>query len=137
MAGYATHASADNFRLARSRVIATPSDGTYDCILIPRYAFLRDVRVLVSTAGSSDDVTLGWIGNGASADADYFFNGDDLAVTTEGMKRAFLKNTAGDIFNTPFPGLWCQDAAGMIYITVGTTQSTGAFVVFAEYTVLH
>ena len=102
MADFVTHAAADNLRLSRSRVITEPEDGTYDCIQIPRFAFLRDIWVFVSVAGSSDTVQLGFVGNGASADADYFFSADDLAVTVAGMKKAHLRNTAGDIFNVPF-----------------------------------
>jgi hypothetical protein len=45
-----TNAFADNYRLAKSRIIVSPSTATYNVIRIPKYAFVSDVWIQVVIA---------------------------------------------------------------------------------------
>ena len=126
-----TNAFADNVRLAKSRTILTPTAATYNLIRLPKFAFVKRVWLKVSTAGSSDTVTIGWIGNGETAQAAGFMNADIAKVSATGMKES-VKDTLVANASKYFDG-----ASGAITMTVGTTQSTGSFMVFCEYTVIH
>lgn len=125
--------AADNYRLARSGSIIEPEAATYNLIRLPQYAFVNDVWLLVTVAGSSDTVDVGFIGNGEVADPDYFLDRAYTLVDSSGigMYRATQDTT------TNFAGKWFSDASGVVTLTVGTTQSTGNFIVFVEYTVIH
>ncbi len=126
-----TNSFADNVRLAKSRTILTPSAATYNLIRLPKFAFVKRVWLEVSTAGSSDTVTIGWTGNGETAQAAGFMNADIAKVMTTGMKES-VKDTAVSNASKYF-----DSASGAITMTVGTTQTTGLFLVFCEYTVIH
>lgn len=138
MPSYVATAFADNFRLAKSKIITDPDADTYDMIQIPKMAFLKDVWLYVQEAGSATDVTLGMKGNGAVADVDYFMTATESDVGNTGWKRAYLQTGAGvDLNNIPFPGLWFTGGAGMITLTFGTTLTTGIFFVMADYTIIY
>ena len=126
-----TNAFADNVRFAKSRTILTPTAATYNLIRLPKFAFVKRVWLEVSTAGSSDTVTVGWIGNGETAQAAGFMSADIAEVTATGMKDSLRDIAAA------YPSKYFDSASGAITMTVGTTQSTGSFLVFCEYTVIH
>lgn len=123
--------AADNIRLAGSRVILTPSAATYNLIRLPKFTFVTDVWLKVTTAGSSKTVSVGWAGNGETAVTAGFLSYDIADVTTTGLKRA-MKDTL-----VSFEGKYFSTAGGLITMTVGTTQTTGAFEVFVQYHILH
>lgn len=125
--------AADNYRLARSGSIIEPEDGTYNLIRLPQYAFVKDVWLLCTEAGSSDTIDVGFVGNGESADPDAFLDANYALVNSTGigMYRATQDTTSG------FAGKWFSDASGLVTMTVGTTQTSGIFTVFVEYTVIH
>lgn len=127
--------AADNMRLAKSLVVKEPGVEVYDCISVPRYAFIWNAWLQVIVAGSSDNVQMGFRGNGAAIDDDFFLSETQAAATATGLKPAIRYVGAGDI--QPFIGLWCQTAGGMITLTVDTAQTTGSFVVLAAFTILH
>lgn len=125
--------SADNFRLFRSRHIVAPVvAGTYGVIRLPRYAFVRNVWVLTDTVvtGTTVENTIGFSGNGETADTDFFFELADLVGLEEGMKSA-------DGGTMPFRGKWFSGASGMITLTAADAWTAGKLIVFAEYSVLH
>lgn len=128
-------ASADNFRIAKSKTLTTPAAATYDCIRIPKYAFILNAWLLVDVAGSSNDVQMGFIGNGVAINDDFFLNETDAAVMTVGLKAARTYISAGDY--RPFNCLWCDEAGGMVTITIDVTQTTGLFTAFAAFSVIH
>lgn len=130
------NAAADNVRLERSQVIVTPAVDTYDCIKVPRFAFITDVVLWVKDAGSADTVTIGFEGDGDAAVDDYFLDETDAEATAEGFKRA--KYDYGIDDNVPWEGRWCFTAGGVITLVNGTgAQTSGEFIVFAKYHILH
>ena len=82
------NAASDNFRMARSQVIAIPDVDTYDCIMIPRFSVILDVVLWVKTAGSADTISVGFVGDGLSADNDHFLAATEAVATALGFKRA-------------------------------------------------
>jgi len=123
--------AADNYRVGKSRTILTPAAATYWVYKLPRFALVTDVWLYVPVAGSSDTVSIGWLGNGETAQAAGFLSTSIAAVTIIGMKRAQHDTLVA------FEGKYFDDAGGIMTMTVGTTQSTGEFHVFVEYTVIH
>jgi hypothetical protein len=123
--------AADNYRIGKSRTILTPSADTYWLYRFPRYTFVTDVWLLVPTAGSSDTVSIGWAGNGETAQAAGFLSVDIAAVMETGMKRARHDTLVA------FEGKYFDDASGLLTMTVGTTQTTGEFHVFVQYSIIH
>lgn len=130
------HAAADNIRVARSKIIATPAVATYDCIQIPKNAFLMDVVLWVKTAGSADTVLVGFIGDGLSADTDHFLAAADAEATATGFKRGKYDYATSDY--VPWNGRWLFTASGIVTLTnITAAQTTGEFCVIATYSVLH
>ena len=125
------HAAADNVGFEKSRTILTPAAATYNVIRIPKNAFVTDVWLLVTTAGSSNTVSVGWIGNGEAAVPTGFLSVDIADVMTAGLKRS----TKDTLVN--FTGKYFSAAGGAITVTVGTTQSTGLFHVFVQFHVIY
>ena len=123
--------AADNYRVGKSRTILTPAAATYWVYKIPRFALVTDVWLYVPVAGDSDTVSIGWLGNGETAQAAGFLSTSIAAVTVIGMKRAQHDTLVA------FEGKYFDDAGGIMTMTVGTTQGTGEFHVFVEYTVIH
>jgi len=123
--------AADNYRVGKSKTILTPAAATYWVIRIPKFALITDVWFYVATAGSSDTISIGWIGNGETAQAAGFLSTTIAEAMQTGMKRA--KNDT----MVAFEGKYFDTASGLLTMTVGTTQTTGKFFIFAEYTVIH
>jgi hypothetical protein len=130
MADMYTQRFADNIRFAKSRTILTPSAGTLNLIRLPKNAFVKRVWLLVTVVGSSDTVSIGWIGNGEAAQAAGFLSNDIAKVSVLGMKESIkdtLVSNASKYFNS---------ASGSLTMTIGTTQTTGSFIAFCEYSVI-
>jgi hypothetical protein len=123
--------AADNYRIGKSRTILTPSADTYWLYRFPRYTLVTDVWLYVPTAGSSDTVSIGWTGNGETAQAAGFMSLDIAAVMETGMKRAQHDTLVA------FEGKYFDDASGLLTMTVGTTQTTGEFHVFVQYSIIY
>lgn len=131
MADNYSRAASDNIRWCKSKTIIEPSAATQNLIEIPMHALLFSVRLYVSTAGSSDTVTIGWMGNGETAVTNAFLSDTIAAVMTTGMK-ASMRDT-----QTSSDGKYFDSARGALTMTIGTTQSTGVFIVFCGYSVIH
>jgi len=123
--------ASDNYRFGRSKTILTPAAETYWLYRLPRYAFVTDVWLMVVVAGDSETISIGWAGNGETAEPVGFLSTDIAEVMVIGMKRA-QHDTA-----VAFEGKYFGDASGLLTMTVGATQGTGQFHVFVEYTVIH
>ena len=132
---YLTHAFADNYRLAKSKLLSSPSDATYDIIQIPKYAFVKNVWIEVVTAADvePDTVTVGWTGNGETAVTDGFITTDVAAANETGLKKA-MHDTL-----TTFEGKYFNGGSGMITFTyaAGSASTKGVYRVFAEFVVIH
>lgn len=116
--------AADNLRFARSGSLIQLAAATYNVIRLPQWAFITDAFVVVTVGGSSQTVSVGWIGNGEVASATGLFTTAAAAIDATGTKRSTV-------------GKWFNAAGGVITVTVGTTQSTGNFTVFVKYHVIH
>jgi len=128
--------ASDNYRLVRSKTLLNLDSDTYDIIYVPRYAFVTDLWLYVSVAmagGGAGTVTIGFKGNGETADPDGFMDAGTCICTATGYKRAIQDAQPAS------QGKWFNDAAGCITITIAngthTTLMTGF--VFAQFSVLH
>ena len=130
MTDFYTHSFADNVRFAKSRTILTPSAGTLNLIRLPKNAFVKRVWLQVTTAGSSDTVSIGYR-EGSTAQSAGFLSTDIAKVTVTGTKES-----VGDTY-TACMSRYFSSASGYITMTIGTTQSTGKFIVFCEYSVIY
>lgn len=130
-----THNFSDNFRMAKSRIITSPSDGTYNVIRIPKFAFVFDVWLRITTATDVEPETcqVGFSGNGETAVANAFITTEVADPTKTGMKRA-QKDTL-----TTFEGKYFSGGSGAITFTFsnGSAATLGVYWVFAQYSVIH
>lgn len=122
--------------LARSHKLVDVADGTYDLIRLPRRAFIEDVWVEVSVAGSggtpNSTVTIGFSGNKETADPDGFI--DSTLGTTTSVKML----RASDDAQPASKGKWFVDGSGMLTATFtkGTTATGPSVVVFVKYSII-
>ena len=127
-----SHKLADNYKLAMSGLFIIPSADTYDIIRIPKWAFVEDAWLEVTvacTAGAT--ISVGWKGNGETAQVAGFMSVDLTKPTETGLKRAQKDNLLS------FPGKYFGDGSGAVTITIaGTTLTAGKFRVFAGYSVI-
>lgn len=130
-----TNAFADNTRLAKSKLIISPSDGTYNIIRIPKYAFVTDVWIQVTTAANVDPTTctVGWLGNGETAVTNGFITTEVADPTSTGLKRA-QKDAV-----TTFTGKYFSSSSGAITFTyaAGSATTLGIYRVFCYYVLIH
>jgi len=129
-----THAFADNLRLAKSKRLAAPANGTYNLIRLPRYAFVKQVWLWVVTAYSAAgaSVTVGFIGNGETADPDAFLTNTESDPDAAGMKTSLGGSAACAA------GKYFADGSGAITLTTNkSTGDAGVVYVFADYVVIY
>ena len=135
MSDFYTHAFSDNIRLARSKPLIAVDDGTYNLIRIPRYAFVKNLYVLVTKAyvGTTQDITVGFIGNGETANPGGFIASGVVDLTEIGATAA-IKGTAAWA-----DGKYFSDGTGAITITVsnGDASTKGTLLALADYSVIH
>lgn len=129
---YSVQAS-DNYRLAKSKPMIAPADGTYNLIHLPKFAFIKNVWVRKDSAyaSASASMTVGFIGNGETADPDAFLTNTEADPDATGM--ATMRGGTGAEAN----GKWFDTARGALTVTVDdSSAAAGNFQVFCEYTVL-
>ena len=135
MSDFYTHAFSDNIRLARSKPLIAVDDRTYNLIRIPRYAFVKNLYVFVKKAyvGTTQDITVGFIGNGETSDSGGFIASGVVDLTRLGV-TASLGGTAAWA-----DGKYFSDGTGAITVTVsnGDASTKGTFIVLADYSVIH
>lgn len=119
---------ADNYKLAVSGLFNVPVvSTTYNIIRIPRWAFVYDVHFEVVTLdGGGALIEVGFVGNGDTADPNYFI------TTSAGVLSAAAIIVPDDKFAKYF-----STASGMITLTTDATAVTTAqYRVFAGYSVV-
>lgn len=83
--------AADNFRLMRSGKITLSADETYAVVKVPKKAFVVGVWLEIITAfddqTTDGTITVGFSGNGETADPDYFMDNTAAAPLVTGMKE--------------------------------------------------
>jgi hypothetical protein len=128
-----TSKASDSFRMEASKLMLAPADGTYNLIKIPKFALVTDCWIQIVTAFTLlSSVTIGWFGNGETANTTGFISNDIADPTNVGLKRAF--NIAAGVF----PGKYFSDASGAITATVADEDgAVGDFRVFVQFTVIH
>jgi hypothetical protein len=129
-----SHKLADNTKLAMSGLFITPDDATYDIIRVPFYGFVSDVWLEVTTAyiAGTPSITIGWKGNGETAQPSGFMSNDIAKPKELGLKRAQKDNLLS------FPGKYFSSGSGVITVTIaaGSATTEGNFRVFAMFTVI-
>lgn len=128
------YAAADNYRLARSKSLVTPADDTYNLIRIPKFSFISSVWLFISSAYSLSTATLtvGWAGNGETAQPAGFMSSDISKPNEVGLKKA-MRDTL-----VAYEGKYFSDAGGMITLTTDDNGGTaGTCMILVQYCVLH
>lgn len=126
--------SADDFRFVRSVILIEPADETYALIQIPHYAYVLDVWLHKTTAygDAGATISVGFIGNGESADSDGFIDTTLGDADAAGVVRAVGDAQPGS------QGKWFNDAGGMITVTCDDNAGTiGTFFIVAHFVVIH
>lgn len=115
--------AADNSRLQRSRTMTNPSAATYNLIRLPRFAFIKNVWLNITTAFTSGSMTVGYVGNSGSDVANYFMDEAQADALDDGMRMADI-------------ALYLEDGSGYLTVTV-SGSGAGVFMVFVDYAVIH
>jgi hypothetical protein len=134
---FKSNIASDNFRLARSKILSEKTDGTYSIIDIPRYAFVCDVWLYITQAyaggGVDGTATIGFTGNGETADPDGFMDIAACSATITGYKRASDDSQPASL------GKWFNSGRGTITITLADNTCTTLMkgYVFVQYSVVY
>ena len=131
---YFSTAAADNFRLARSKVILSPEDGTYGAIRLPHKAYVMDVQVNIVTPFSSGSTGTLDIGvSGSIDDDDFFITSAHAAPDTAGFTRASSGTAVGA------EGCWLSAGPGAITFTVdkGDSADDIEFCIYVVYSIIY
>lgn len=128
--------AADNYRLAKSKSLITLADGAYNLIRIPKYSFVDQIWLYVTQAyagGASGAATIGFTGNGETADPDGFMDATQAGARATGMKLMTADAQPGS------KGKWFSDAGGMLTLTLskGTDTTLLKGHIFMRYTVIY
>jgi hypothetical protein len=120
----------DNVYFAASKILNGKSDGVYNLIRIPKYAFVTNVWLNVTTVfgGGAPTMLVGWIGNGTTADDNGFMTDTEAAPTVAGLKVA--TSLAG------FVGKYFSGGSGAITCTIGGTPTSGICQFFVQYGII-
>jgi hypothetical protein len=129
------HAS-DNFRLGRSKTLYELADGTYNLFLIPKFAFVMQIWFYITQAyagGAAGSATIGFTGNGETADPDGFMDATACGARATGYKIMTDDTQPGS------KGKWFNTASGFLTITLAKSTDTTLLrgFVFVQYSVLH
>ena len=122
--------TADNFRMMRSGKVTLTADDSYAVVKVPKKAFVVGVWLEIITAfddkTTDGTITVGFSGNGETADPDYFMDNTAAAPLVVGMKEVTK-------------GKWFSDASGLITLTVADNDSTVDPIVrvWVLYSVIH
>lgn len=110
------------------------ADGTYNLVRIPRYALIHECKAQVITAlDGSGAATLGFSGNGETADTDAFMDAATFGADVTGLK-SMLAGSA-DLAE----GKYFSDGTGSLTLTLakGTSTTNLKVRIFCTYTVIH
>ena len=136
MVDFLSTRASDNMRLARSKRLVELADGIYSIINLPRFSFVKQIWLYITQAyagGSGGTASIGFIGNGESADPDGFMD-----TAWAGGRVAGYKMMSGDT-QPGSKGMWFNEASGQITITLSDGTDTTLLIgyVFAEYSIIY
>lgn len=128
-------AETDELRLVNSPELLDPSDNEYHLIRVPWHALITNIYLhLISPFGSSSVITVGFDGNGETADPDAFLLDVDIdpdgSILTRSLKDSTAVNGGGKWFNA-------NSGAITVTVTKGDALATAALRLFVEYKVIH
>jgi hypothetical protein len=132
MADYTLYKQSDLQWTRASKTLATPADGTHVVCPIPKNTLVKAVIVnkTVAYSKTSATATIGFKGNGETAETSSIMSIDTFNPTTVGVVNSLqggTKYAAGKYFTR----------AGSITVTTDDNGGTaGTFQVFVEYTQL-
>ena len=128
------HRFSDRYMMVASRLMVAPDDDTYYVIQLPRYAFVTDVWLNITTAyvGGAPTISVGFAGNGETANTAYFITTDISEPTVAGIKCS-IKDTIASNRSKYF-----SNGSGSITVTIaaGSASTEGTFEVFAQYVLI-
>lgn len=117
--------AADNLRTERTGKITLSEDETYYVFKLPKKSYVTHIGLEILTAADAGDLTVGFVGNGESADDEYFMDEVATAVTAAGVKFSTIPK-------------WFVDAGGAITLTLSGGGSTAPVVrAFVQFAVIH
>ena len=127
--------AADNYRLTRSDRLVSLADGTYSLIRIPKFAFVDQIWFSITQAyagGSGGSATIGFAGNGETADPDGFMDATQAGGRAVGMKIMTEDGQPGS------KGKWFSTAGGLLTITLDDSSDTTLLIgqVFMRYSII-
>lgn len=122
----------DYIYTARGLVMSIPANGTWSCIQVPKNAFVSGVWLNITTAcaGTLPKVSVGWLGNGETAQTEGFITQEVAACTEIGLKSSLHSS------EDSWPGKYFNTASGVITVTVSGTLTAGVLYPFAQYTII-
>lgn len=127
---------ADRTRHLRSAILLNVADNTYWMIKIPRYAFVHTVVwETLAVYGSSSTMTVGFAGNGETADPDAFILSADIdpdhsTRLTTGLEHATGINRSGKWFDA-------EPGAITVTMVIGNGAATASGRVWVGFDVIH
>lgn len=136
MPDFISSIASDNIRIARSKTLYDLADGTYNLIMIPKFAFVMQTWFYVSQAyagGAGGSATIGFTGNGETADPDGFMDATAAGGRATGMKIMTDDTQPGS------KGKWFSAGSGFLTITLAKSTDTTLLrgFVFVAFSVLH
>jgi len=132
MADLYTHAFSDNTRLSKGKTMIAPADATYNIVQLPRFALVKAVWlwVISAYAGGAPVVTIGFMGNGETADVDAFMTNVETDPTFVGMKCSMHGSALWA------DGKYFDSASGAITLTTTKGTTAGNLIPFVDYAVV-
>lgn len=120
--------------MLKSQTMVAPDDGYYGLIRVPKYAFVTDVWLDISVAyvGGAPSLSIGWLGNGQTAQEDGFIPEDISQPGVLGLK--YSAPAAINAARSKYFG----SKGGMITATIaaGSATTEGTFTVFCQYYII-
>lgn len=128
-------AETDDLRFLTAPLLLNPADNVYHLIRIPWHAFVTNVIVALTAGWAADStITVGFDGNGETADPDAFLISADIvpdgSILTRSLKDSSAVNGGGK---------WFDSNSGAITVTtvIGAGTALSAMRLFVEYKVIH
>ncbi len=117
--------AADNIRIERTAKITLDANGLYYVFKLPKKAYVSHVSLEILTAADAGELTVGFVGNGETADASYFMDNAAVQPTITGTRYTCLPK-------------WFVDAGGAVTLTLSSLGSTAPVIrAFVQFSVIH
>lgn len=117
--------AADNVRIERTAKITLGANGLYYIFKLPKKAYVTHIGLEILTAADAGELTVGFVGNGETADASYFMDNAAVQPTITGIRYTALPK-------------WFVDAGGAITLTLSGLGSTAPVIrSYVQFSVIH